>query len=131
MARKKSVLLVDDDPQLTRLVRANLESSEYRVLSAADAPSALRILEEEMPDLVVLDIMLPGMDGYELCQRIREISLVPIIMLTAKGEDIDKVKGLKIGADDYVTKPFNVPELLARIEAVLRRSRSPSEANHP
>ena len=129
MARKKSVLLVDDDPQLTRLVRANLESSEYRVLSAADAPSALRILEEEMPDLVVLDIMLPGMDGYELCQRIREISLVPIIMLTAKGEDVDKVKGLKIGADDYVTKPFNVPELLARIEAVLRRSRSPSEAN--
>ena len=131
MSRKHTVLLVDDDPQLIRLVRANLESSEYRVLSATDGNLALGILEQEMPDLVVLDIMLPGMDGYALCQRVREISSVPIIMLTAKVEDADKVKGLKLGADDYVTKPFNVQELLARIEAVLRRAGASAEPNAP
>ncbi len=130
MSKKFSVLLVDDDPQVIRLVRANLEP-EYRVLSAADGPSALGTLEQELPDLIVLDIMLPGMDGYALCQRIREVSAVPIIMLTAKVEDVDKVKGLKLGADDYVTKPFNVQELLARIEAVLRRAGSSSEINSP
>ncbi len=131
MARKLTVLLVDDDPQLVRLVRANLESSDYRVLSAADAPLALSILDQEIPDLLVLDVMLPGIDGYELCRRVREVSTVPIIMLTAKVEDADKVRGLKLGADDYVTKPFNVQELLARIEAVLRRAGSPAEANAP
>jgi len=131
MSRKHTVLLVDDDPQLIRLVRANLESSEYRVLSATDGNLALGILEQEMPDLVVLAIMLPGMDGYALCQRVREISSVPIIMLTAKVEDADKVKGLKLGADDYVTKPFNVQELLARIEAVLRRAGASAEPNAP
>ena len=131
MARKLTVLLVDDDPQLVRLVRANLESSDYRVLSAADAPLALSILDQEMPDLLVLDVMLPGIDGYELCRRVREVSTVPVIMLTAKVEDADKVRGLKLGADDYVTKPFNVQELLARIEAVLRRAGSPAEANAP
>ena len=131
MTKKPSVLLVDDDPQLIRLVRANLESSGYRVLSAAEGISALRLLDQETPDLVVLDIMLPGMDGYALCQRVREISSVPIIMLTAKVEDADKVKGLKIGADDYITKPFNVQELLARIEAVLRRTGVPAEVNTP
>ena len=130
MARKLSVLLVDDDPQLIRLVRANLEP-DYRVLSAADGASAVGILEQEVPDLVILDIMLPGMDGYALCQRVREISSVPIIMLTAKVEDVDKVKGLKLGADDYITKPFNVQELLARVEAVLRRAGSPVEPNTP
>ncbi len=130
MARKLSVLLVDDDPQLIRLVRANLEP-DYRVLSAADGASALGILEQEVPDLVILDIMLPGMDGYALCQRVREISSVPIIMLTAKVEDVDKVKGLKLGADDYITKPFNVQELLARVEAVLRRAGSPAESKTP
>lgn len=130
MTRKLSVLLVDDDPQLIRLVRANLEP-DYRVLSAADGASALGILEQEVPDLVILDIMLPGMDGYALCQRVREISSVPIIMLTAKVEDVDKVKGLKLGADDYITKPFNVQELLARVEAVLRRAGSQAEPNAP
>ena len=130
MARKLSILLVDDDPQLIRLVRANLEP-DYRVVSAADGASALGVLEQEVPDLVILDIMLPGMDGYALCQRVREISSVPIIMLTAKVEDVDKVKGLKLGADDYITKPFNVQELLARVEAVLRRAGSPAEPNTP
>ncbi len=124
MSDKTSILLVDDDPQLIRLVRANLERLGYRILIALDSRSALQLVEMEAPDLVLLDIMLPEMDGYDVCQRIREFSSVPIIMLTAKVEDNDKVKGLKSGADDYITKPFNVPELLARIEAVLRRAGS-------
>ena len=127
MSKKTLVLLVDDEPQLLRLVRANLEPAGYMVLTAMNGSSALKLIDSEMPDIIILDIMLPGMDGYELCQRIREFSNVPIIMLTAKVEDADKVKGLKLGADDYLTKPFNVPELIARIEAVLRRA-GPAEA---
>jgi len=122
MGEKTSILLVDDDPQLIRLVRANLESVGYRVLVAMEAHSALELVDMEMPDIIILDIMLPEIDGYELCQRIREFSAIPIIMLTAKVEDVDKVKGLKLGADDYLTKPFSVQELLARVEAVLRRT---------
>ncbi|MBM2824554.1 MAG: DNA-binding response regulator [Dehalococcoidales bacterium] len=127
MVKKSSLLVVDDDPQLIRLLRANLESSGYRVLSAMDGPTALELIDRERPDLLVLDIMLPGIDGYELCRRVREFSDVPIIMLTAKVEDVDKVKGLKLGADDYMAKPFNVQELLARIEAVLRRAGAAEE----
>ncbi len=125
MSKKTAILLVDDDPQLIRLVRANLESVGYQVATAGDSASALKAADLEMPDLVILDIMLPDMDGYEACRRIREFSGVPIIMLTAKVEDADKVKGLKAGADDYLTKPFNMDELLARIEAVLRRTKNP------
>jgi DNA-binding response OmpR family regulator len=131
MGKRTTILVVDDDPKLIRLVRANLVSVGYRVLAAMDANSALEIVDTEMPDLIILDIMLPGIDGYELCQQIREFSDVPIVMLTAKVEDMDKVKGLKVGADDYVAKPFNVQELLARIEAVLRRARSPEEVRTP
>ncbi len=131
MKQKNTILLVDDDPQLIKLVRVNLESVGNRVLVAMDAPSALETVSLEAPDLIILDIMLPGIDGYELCRRIREFSATPIIMLTAKVEDVDKVKGLKLGADDYLTKPFNVQELLARIEAVLRRSGSPEETRVP
>ncbi len=131
MGKKPSILLVDDDPQLIRLVRANLESVGYSVLIAMDARSALELADMEMPDLIILDIMLPEIDGYELCQRIREFSATPIIMLTAKVEDADKVRGLKLGADDYLTKPFSVQELLARIEAVLRRTQSSAEVNIP
>jgi len=131
MNRKTTVLLVDDDPQLIRLVRVNLESEDYLVMVAADADSALGILNREMPDLILLDIMLPGLDGYELCRRIREFSKTPIIMLTAKVEDADKIKGLKLGADDYLTKPFNVQELLARIEAVLRRTVTSEKSRVP
>ena len=131
MGEKTSILLVDDDPQLIRLVRANLESVGYRVLVAMGARSALELVEMETLNLIILDIMLPEIDGYELCQRIREFAPTPIIMLTAKVEDVDKVKGLKLGADDYITKPFNVQELLARIEAVLRRTRSSEEVNIP
>ena len=131
MSEKTSILLVDDDPQLIKLVRANLESVGYRVLIAMDARSALKLVDMEVPDMIILDIMLPGVDGYELCQRIREFSSTPIIMLTAKVEDVDKVRGLRLGADDYLTKPFSVQELLARIEAVLRRTGSSEEANVP
>lgn len=129
--KKTSILLVDDEPQLLRLVRSNLELAGYRVFTAMDGRTALQLVDTEMPDLMILDIMLPEMDGYELCRRIREFSSVPIIMLTAKVEDSDKVRGLKLGADDYLTKPFSVQELLARIEAVLRRARSPEEAKAP
>ena len=131
MDKKTTILLVDDDPQLIRLVRANLESIGYVVLVAMNAHSALELVDMEMPDMILLDIMLPEMDGYEVCQRIREFSTTPIIMLTAKVEDTDKVKGLKLGADDYLTKPFSVQELLARIEAVLRRAGSSEENKAP
>ena len=131
MARSFSILVVDDDPQLVRLVRANLESVGYKILVAMDAPSALECIDMKMPDLILLDIMLSGVDGFDLCQRIREFSTTPIIMLTAKVEDADKVKGLRLGADDYVTKPFSVQELLARVEAVLRRSTPAAEAKTP
>lgn len=131
MVKKTRILLIDDDPQLIRLVRTNLESVGYRVLSAMDAATALEQVEMEMPNLILLDIMLPETDGYELCQRIREFASIPIIMLTAKVEDTDKVRGLKMGADDYITKPFNVQELLARIEAVLRRTRDAEGNDHP
>ena len=131
MKQKTSILLVDDDPQLVRLVRVNLESVGYRVLVAMDAHAALELVDMETPDMIILDIMMPQIDGYELCQRIREFSATPIIMLTAKVEDTDKVRGLKLGADDYLTKPFNVQELLARIEAVLRRAGSAEEVKAP
>src|ERR1035437_8591619 len=108
MVEKTSILLVDDDPQLIRLVRANLESVGYKVAVAMDAQSALKSIDLDVPDLILLDIMLPDMLGYDLCKRIREFSAVPIIMLTAKVEDSDKVKGLKAGADDYLGKPFNM-----------------------
>ncbi len=131
MSKKTSILLVDDDPQLIRLVRANLESVGYRVLVAMDPRSALELVDMETLDLIILDIMLPEIDGYEVCRRIREFSSTPIIMLTAKVEDTDKVRGLKVGADDYLTKPFSIQELLARIEAVLRRTRPAEEVNTP
>jgi DNA-binding response OmpR family regulator len=131
MAEKTSVLVVDDDPQLLRLVRANLESVGYRVLVAMDARSALELVDVEVPDMIILDIMMPEIDGYEVCRRIREFSETPIIMLTAKVEDVDKVKGLKLGADDYLTKPFSAQELLARVEAVLRRTRPSEEVKVP
>jgi DNA-binding response OmpR family regulator len=123
MVKKTSILVVDDDPRLLRFVRANLESVGFKVSVADEVHSALELVERETPDLIILDIMLPEVDGYEFCQRVREFSTVPIIMLTAKVEESDKVKGLRLGADDYLTKPFGIQELLARVEALLRRSR--------
>ncbi|MBI3954341.1 MAG: response regulator transcription factor [Chloroflexi bacterium] len=116
------ILVVDDEPRYLRLVRFNLEAAGYRVTCAATGEEALASLANHAPDLVVLDVMLPGLDGFEVCQRIREVSMVPIIMLTARGAEEDKVKGLRLGADDYVAKPFSAQELLARVEAVLRRA---------
>jgi DNA-binding response OmpR family regulator len=116
------ILVVDDEPRYVRLVQFNLEAAGYRVATAATGEDALAKLAGEPPDLVVLDIMLPGLDGFAVCARIREVSTVPIIMLTAKGAQEDKIKGLRLGADDYVVKPFSAQELLARVEAVLRRS---------
>ncbi|MBI2906151.1 MAG: response regulator transcription factor [Chloroflexi bacterium] len=117
-----SVLVVDDEPRYIKLVEYNLQGSGYRVVTATCGNEALQRVARENPDLVILDIRMPGMDGYEVCQRIRDFSVVPIIMLTAKGEDSEKVRGLRLGADDYITKPFSAEELLARVEAVLRRS---------
>ncbi|MHB1161605.1 MAG: response regulator transcription factor [Chloroflexota bacterium] len=117
-----TVLVVDDEPRYLRLLRANLESLGYRVVAAADGGSAVQKAEADDPDLVVLDLMLPDLDGYEVCRQIREFSTVPIIMLTARRQQADKVRGLDLGADDYLTKPFDAEELLARVRAQLRRS---------
>jgi len=116
------VLVVDDERRYRELLDLNLSRRGYRVLQAADGLSALNLVEAEAPDLVVLDLKLPDMDGYEVCRRIRDHSSVPIIMLTAKAEQAEKIRGLQLGADDYVTKPFSADELLARVDAVLRRS---------
>jgi DNA-binding response OmpR family regulator len=127
MQKKANILAVDDEPHVLRLVKANLESSGYRVLTAEDGEEAINTVEREMPDLVLLDIMLPKMDGYAVCSRIREFSSVPIIMLTARSAQVDLVHGFEVGADDYLTKPFDVTELLMRVQAVLRRSKWPDE----
>jgi DNA-binding response OmpR family regulator len=116
------VLVVDDEPRYLRVIRFNLEAGGYLVTCAATGEEALGLLRARDPDLVVLDIMLPDLDGFEVCRRARELSDVPIIMLTAKGADEDKIEGLRLGADDYVTKPFSAQELVARVEAVLRRA---------
>jgi DNA-binding response OmpR family regulator len=121
-AKKTTILAADDDPQLLRLVTRNLQLEGYNVLAASDGQQALTQIEQQMPDLVLLDVMMPKMDGFTVCNRVREFSNVPIIIVTARGQDQDKVRGLDLGADDYLTKPFNVDELLARVRAVLRRT---------
>lgn len=119
---KTCILVVDDEPSIVRFVRANLEARGYRVLTAMDGAEALRKIEMELPDLVILDIMMPKMDGFEVCRRLREWSQIPTIMLSARGDETDKVKCLDLGADDYLTKPFGTRELLARVRAMLRRT---------
>jgi len=121
-AKKTTILTADDDPQLLRLVARNLELEDYTVLTASDGELALEQIEQHVPDLVLLDVMMPRMDGFTVCQRVREFSAVPIIIVTARGQDQDKVRGLDLGADDYLTKPFSIVELLARVRAVLRRA---------
>jgi DNA-binding response OmpR family regulator len=119
----KTILIVDDEPSMVKGLRFNLEQQEgFKVEEAYDGEEALQKFSEMKFDLVLLDLMLPKIDGMEVCQRIRSVSDVPIIMLTAKGSDIDKIMGLEYGADDYLTKPFNMLELKARIKSVLRRS---------
>lgn len=117
-----TILIVDDEPSIIDALRYNLEKLNYHVLVAMDGQSALKKARGENPDLIVLDLMLPGLDGIEVCREIRTDSDVPIIMLTARDEEIDRVVGLEIGADDYVVKPFSMRELMARIKTVLRRS---------
>lgn len=119
--------MVDDEPRLVRLVREVLTAVGYKVLSAGDGQEALETLAVEQPDLILLDILLPGgMDGYQICSQVREFSTVPIIMLTAKAQEVDMLHGFDVGADDYLSKPFNAKELIARVKAVLRRSELPA-----
>src|SRR5436190_1126417 len=121
-AKKTTILAADDDPQLLRLITRNLQLEGYDVLAASDGQQALELIENNSLDLVLLDVMMPRMDGFTVCYRVREFSSVPIIIITARGQDQDKVRGLDLGADDYLTKPFSVDELLARVRAVLRRA---------
>ena len=121
----KRILLVDDEPLIIKGLRFTLEQEGYEILTAADGEEALEVFHNEPVDLVLLDVMLPKLDGIQVCQRIRETSNVPILMLTAKGEDMDKILGFEYGADDYMTKPFNILEVKARIKTVLRRVSQP------
>lgn len=116
-----TLLVVDDEQNIVDVLKLNLEREGYRVLTASDGNSAVHIALQMSPDLILLDCMLPGMDGFDVCKKIRTHSTVPILMLTAKAEEIDKIIGLELGADDYITKPFSVREVLARIKAHLRR----------
>jgi two-component system KDP operon response regulator KdpE len=127
MPTKATILAVDDEPRVLKLLKANLESSGYKVLTAADGAEAVDLVERHLPSLVILDLMLPKMDGYAACRRIREFSSVPIIMLTARSAQVDLIHGFEVGADDYLTKPFSVTELLMRVQAVLRRSKWPEK----
>src|SRR5437660_7779954 len=120
--KKPTIVAADDDPQLLRRVTRNLQFEGYEVIPASNGQQALEEIEEQVPDLVLLDVMMPKMDGFTVCQRVREFSTVPIIIVTARGQDQDKVRGLDLGADDYLTKQFSVDELLARVRAVIRRS---------
>jgi DNA-binding response OmpR family regulator len=126
--RSITVLVVDDEPRLVDVVRLNLEVEGYRVVEASDGIEALTRLKEDLPDLVVLDVMMPEMDGFETLRRIREVSSVPVIMLTVRQEESDRIRGLEIGADDYLSKPYSPRELQSRIKAVLRRTFMPSPA---
>jgi len=116
------ILVVDDEPSVTDLIAYNLRKALYDVRTAADGREALRLVREYSPDLILLDLMIPEVDGLDVCREIRKSSGVPVIMITARGEEVDRVLGLEIGADDYVTKPFSMRELMARIKAVLRRA---------
>jgi two-component system KDP operon response regulator KdpE len=121
---KTRILLVDDDQTLSSLLSRYLQESNFEVLVGSNGPAGLRLAYNERPDLVLLDVMMPGMDGWEVCARLRELSDVPVIMLTAKAAEADKLRGFQLGVDDYVTKPFSFVELVARIQAVLGRARN-------
>ncbi len=126
------ILVVDDEPRFVRLVEANLQTEGFEVLKAANGKEALDLTVAEKPDLILLDVMMPEMDGFQALERIRGFSTVPIIMLTAKGDEEHKVRGLNLGADDYVIKPFSANELIARVQAVLRRAqRTTSDFSEP
>jgi DNA-binding response OmpR family regulator len=124
---QETILVVDDEPHIVELATLYLENEGFRVISAPDGVQALKKIEMERPALVVLDLMLPELDGWEVCRQVRTKSNTPIIMLTARSDDVDKIVGLELGADDYLTKPFNPRELVARVKAVLRRAAAPVE----
>jgi two-component system, OmpR family, KDP operon response regulator KdpE len=126
MAEGRTILVVDDEPDLLNAVRLYLEDEGYQVITATNGEEALAKVRTRLPDLIVLDVMMPEMNGFEALAEIRRASNVPVIMLTVKGEESDKVRGLGLGADDYVTKPFSQRELLSRIQAVLRRAETPA-----
>jgi two-component system, OmpR family, alkaline phosphatase synthesis response regulator PhoP len=125
------ILVVDDEPAVTDLLAYNLRKAGYEIQLAADGSEALRLARASSPDLILLDLMIPEVDGLDVCRELRKTSAVPIIMLTARGEEIDRVVGLELGADDYVSKPFSVRELLARIKAVLRRAQPNDSTYEP
>ncbi|KAB2854999.1 MAG: response regulator transcription factor [Anaerolineae bacterium] len=132
---EETILIVDDEQNIIELASMYLKKEGFQVISAGDGLTGLRMAQDENPTLVVLDLMLPGLDGWEVCKRLRAESNVPILMLTARDDDIDKIVGLELGADDYLTKPFNPRELVARVKAILRRleprstQRNPQQAN--
>ncbi len=121
-ADRQTILVVDDEPQILRVMRVSLPARGYNIVTAADGEQALDEIHKQMPDLIILDLAMPGMGGLEACRRVREFSSVPIIVLSAKGSESDKIAALDMGADDYVTKPFGLDELLARVRAVMRRT---------
>jgi DNA-binding response OmpR family regulator len=122
-----TILVVDDEPSIVEVLTYNLKNANYHVFVARDGTQALQIARRESPDLIILDLMLPGLDGLEVCRELRKEGDVPIIMLTARDEEVDRVVGLELGADDYVVKPFSVRELMARVKTVLRRTKVSSK----
>jgi two-component system KDP operon response regulator KdpE len=128
---KQTILIIDDDVDLTKVIKINLEREGFSTVIASSGVEGLQKAYSSQPDLVILDIMMPGMDGWTTCRRLREISDVPIIMLTARGMESDVVKGLEIGADDYIVKPFGTKELMARIHALMRRTDASSTKKPP
>jgi len=129
-SREHRILIVDDEPRIIHFIRLNLEHDGFQVFEACSGAKALEQLRDRLPDLILLDVMMPDLDGFETLRLLREISSVPVIMLTAKGEEDDRVRGLELGADDYVTKPFSPRELVSRVRAVLRRTESAAPAAH-
>ncbi|AGK97293.1 winged helix-turn-helix domain-containing protein [Clostridium pasteurianum] len=126
MAGEK-ILIVDDEEHIIELIKFNLENNGYKVICANNGNDAVKLAKSEIPQLILLDLMLPGLDGYDVCREIRKdpsISTVPVIMITAKSEEIDKILGLELGADDYITKPFSIREMMARVKAMLRRAKT-------
>jgi DNA-binding response OmpR family regulator len=128
--KDRRILVVDDEERMVRFIRLNLEHDGFQVIEAYNGTQAINKIRSNLPDLVLLDIMMPDMDGFEVLKIVREVSSVPIIMLTAKGEEDDRVRGLELGADDYITKPFSPRELVSRVKAVLRRTESASMSTH-
>jgi DNA-binding response OmpR family regulator len=124
--KNRIILVVDDEERMARFIHLNLEHDGFQVIEAYRGMQAIQILRDSLPDLIILDVMMPDMDGFEVLKLIREVSSVPVIMLTAKGEEDDRVRGLELGADDYVTKPFSPRELVSRVRAVLRRNEGTS-----